>query len=104
MRLDRLAGWQARAAAAPSGRTPPRLVVALRDWPLLSVPMAEHLTGASRAAVRRNLDRLAGLGLVHEITGQGRFRVWAAALGEGAGPCRPQMPPRTPETPQDRAR
>ena len=35
-------------------------------------------TGASRAAVQRNLDVLTARGLAREVTGQGRFRVWAA--------------------------
>lgn len=80
--LDRLRIWEARARAATadlSGRTPPRLVAALVAWPALSVPMAEEIAGASRAAVQRNLDSLAARGLVREITGQGRFRMWAAA-------------------------
>ncbi len=79
--LDDIAAWEqgARAqAAALSGRTPPRLIDALRDWPLLTAPMAETLTGASRAAVQRNLAWFERHGLVHEVTGQGRFRVWQA--------------------------
>jgi len=42
--------------------------------------MAEELTGASRAAVQRNLACLEALGLVKEVTGQGRYRVWRAVL------------------------
>ena len=41
---------------------------------------AEAETGASRAAVQRNLDTLQSRGLVREVTGRGRFRVWAAKL------------------------
>jgi hypothetical protein len=74
----------AKAALAPfSGRTPPALLAALAEWPLLSAPMAEDLTGASRAAVQRNLLRLQAIGLVREVTGQGRFRLWRATLREG---------------------
>ena len=81
--LDRLAAWEDRAARATadlSGRTPPRLIAALADHPVLAAPVAEAATGASRAAVQRNLDRLAARGLVREVTGQGRYRLWAAAL------------------------
>lgn len=81
--LDRLDDWQARAAEATaglSGRTPPLLIAALAHWPLLSAPVAEAETKASRAAVQRNLDRLTELGLIREVTGQGRFRLWSAAL------------------------
>jgi hypothetical protein len=30
--------------------------------------------------VQRNLDVLVARGLVREVTGQGRFRVWAAGI------------------------
>jgi hypothetical protein len=30
--------------------------------------------------VQRNLDLLQARGLVREVTGQGRFRIWAAKL------------------------
>lgn len=81
--LDRLAAWRARAEAATAdlqGRTPSRLIEALAAHPTLAAAQAETETGASRAAVQRNLDLLAARGLVREVTGQGRFRVWAAKL------------------------
>lgn len=83
LHLDALAGWQRRAESrlsGLSGRTPPRLLAVLAEWPLVSAPMAEALTGASRAAVQRNLDRFHGAGLIREVTGQGRFRFWMAAV------------------------
>jgi DNA-binding IclR family transcriptional regulator len=49
-------------------------------WPLVTAPLAEAQTGASRAAVQRNLDRLMARGLIREVTGQGRYRVWVAAV------------------------
>lgn len=81
--LDRLGQWRARASVATgdlSGRTPARLIAALATHPMLAAPQAQAETGASRAAVQRNLDVLATRGLVREVTGQGRFRVWAAKL------------------------
>jgi hypothetical protein len=81
--LERLEAWRRRAGAASvgwSGRTPARLIDALADWPLVSAAMAETETGASRAAAQRNLDRLFDAGLIREVTGQGRFRLWAAKL------------------------
>jgi hypothetical protein len=81
MTLERVATWQARAEAETtdlSGRTPARLIAALAAHPMLAAPQAEAETGASRAAVQRNLDVLVARGLVREVTGQGRFRVWAA--------------------------
>lgn len=77
--LDRLRDWEARAQSATadlSGRTPRALIATLAAWPAVSAPMAEAETGASRAAVQRNLDLFAARGLVREITGQGRYRVW----------------------------
>jgi hypothetical protein len=81
MTLDRLAGWRTRAGeetADLSGRTPARLIAALAAHPMLAASQAEAETGASRAAVQRNLDILVARGLAREVTGQGRFRVWAA--------------------------
>jgi hypothetical protein len=83
LHLDRLCDWVRRAEAATAdltGRTPLALIAALAAWPMLSAPMAEEITGASRAAVQRNLDTLAVRGLNREVTGQGRFRVWAARV------------------------
>jgi len=81
--LDRIDGWAGRATsalAAQTGRTPPQLVRLFADWPFVSAPMAEEQTGASRAAVQRNLNLMAARGLIREVTGQGRFRLWSADL------------------------
>jgi hypothetical protein len=80
--LDDIEAWSARAEAEMtplSGRTPPALRAALTEWPLVSAPMAEAFTGASRAAVQRNLAWMEEKGLVREMTGQGRYRMWRAA-------------------------
>ena len=80
--LDDIEAWSARAdtVMAPlSGRTPPALRAVLTEWPLVSAPMAEALTGASRAAVQRNLAWMEARHLIREVTGQGRFRVWRVA-------------------------
>jgi hypothetical protein len=56
--LDDIEAWSARAEAEMTrsrARTPPALRAVLTEWPLVSAPMAEALTGASRAAVQRNL-------------------------------------------------
>ncbi|WP_068304583.1 hypothetical protein [Pararhodobacter sp. CCB-MM2] len=83
LQLDRLRDWRARADAATadlSGRVPALLLDVIEGWPLVPAPLAEAETGASRAAVQRNLDRLVARELVTEVTGQGRFRIWRAAL------------------------
>lgn len=80
--LDDIEAWVARAEAemAPlSGKTPPSLRAVLTEWPLVSAPMAEALTGASRAAVQRKLAWMEARGLIREVTGQGRYRVWRSS-------------------------
>lgn len=80
--LDNIETWvaQAEAEMAPlSGKTPPSLRAVLTEWPLVSAPMAEALTGNSRAAVQRNLAWMEARGLIREVTGQGRYRMWRAA-------------------------
>lgn len=81
--LDQIEAWSARAETAMAplpGRTPALLRAALADWPLLPAPIAETLTGASRAAVQRNLAWMEAQGLEREMTGQRRFRMWRAAV------------------------
>jgi len=68
------------AAAGLSGRTALPLITALAAWPFASAPVLEAETGASRAAVQRNMTRFEDMGLVREITGQARFRFWTAAM------------------------
>ena len=80
--LDDIEAWSARAEAEMSplsGRTPPALCAVLTEWPLVSAPMAEALIGASRAAIQRNLAWMEARGLIHEMTGQGRYRMWRVA-------------------------
>jgi hypothetical protein len=80
--LDDIEAWSERADAkisTLSGKTPPALRTVLTEWPLVSAPMAETLTGASRAAVQRNLAWMEAQGLIREVTGQGRYRMWRAA-------------------------
>lgn len=75
--LDDIEAWAARAEAEIarlSGKTPPSLRAVLTEWPLVSAPMAETLTGASRAAVQRNLAWMEARTLIREVTGQGRYR------------------------------
>jgi len=79
MALEKLAAWQGRAEAATkglSGKTPPLLIAALLETPVLTAAMVAAATGADKATARRNLNAFAKLGLIREITGQGRYRVW----------------------------
>lgn len=81
--LDDIEAWSARAEimmAPLSGKTPPALRAVLTEWPIVSAPIAETLTCASRASVQRNFNWMEERGLVHEVTGQGRFRMWRTAI------------------------
>jgi hypothetical protein len=63
--LDDIQAWSARAETmmAPlSGKTPSALRAVLTEWPIVSAPMAEALTGASRAAVLRKLALMQAAG------------------------------------------
>ena len=80
--LDDIEDWGHRAGgmmAGLSGRTPFLIRDLLIEWPVISAPMAEEITGASRPAVQRNLRWMEERSLIREITGQGRFRMWRAA-------------------------
>lgn len=80
--LDDVEAWSARVAAEMttlSGRTPQTVRAVLTEWPLVSAPMAEALTGSSRAAVQRSLAWMEARGLIREITGQGRYRMWRSS-------------------------
>ncbi|MCZ8295455.1 MAG: helix-turn-helix domain-containing protein [Rhodobacteraceae bacterium] len=78
-RLEEIEAWAAtaeRVMAQLSGKTPPMLRDIFASWPLVSVQMAEKLTGAHRATVQRNIDWMEEQGLIREVTGQGRYRMW----------------------------
>lgn len=80
--LDEIEAWAAsaeRMMALLSGRTPPMLRDLFTSWPLVSVQMAEKLTGAHRATIQRNIDWIEERGLIREVTGQGRYRIWRIA-------------------------
>jgi len=78
-RIEEIEAWAAaaeRTMAPLSGKTPPMLREIFASWPLVSVQMAEKLTGAHRATVQRNIDWMEERGLIREVTGQGRYRMW----------------------------
>jgi hypothetical protein len=80
--LDDIERWAEIAESAMvklSGRTPKALISILVEWPLISAPLAEETTGASRAAVQRNLNWMTANGLTCEVTGQGRYWMWRAS-------------------------
>lgn len=83
LHLDRVQAWNAAANTALAdlqGRVPALLVQLFADLPSVSAPLAESRSGASRAAVQRNLTQMQARGLIRETTGQSRYRTWTAAL------------------------
>ena len=78
--LDNIEEWAGRAEnvmAHLSGRTPVALRRIFTEWPLVSAPMAQSLSSASRAAVQRNLAWMEMHGLIREVTGNERYRTWS---------------------------
>lgn len=81
--LLQLQAWQARAldrVARIKGNNPARIIAALMARPIASTEMIETATGVSRDTAERLLARLHDMGLVREVTGARRFRIWAAAV------------------------
>jgi hypothetical protein len=81
--LERMQAWRVRAddaIADLSGRTPRRLVALLAARFAVSAQDAAEAGGVSVSAAHRNLALFEARGIIREITGQGRFRMWAAAV------------------------
>jgi len=62
-----------------SGKTLLLLIKALLETPALTASMVAAATGADKTIARRNLNAFAKRGLIREITGQGRYKLWAVA-------------------------
>lgn len=78
-RLERWSQDSLAAVARMKGDTPARLIgVALRS-PLVGTEDCERHLNISRDSAERGLARLQQLGILREITGRGRFRLWTAA-------------------------
>ena len=81
--LDRIADWAEaarQASAAIKGQNPARIIAALAAHPVLHTAQVEELAQISRDTAERLLSRMRRMGLVREITGARRFRLWVAAL------------------------
>lgn len=80
--LRRVADWAAEArrrTARIKGDNPGRIIAALSANPLMTTAMVEAATGTSRDTAERLLARMQAGGLVREVTGSRRFRLWSAA-------------------------
>lgn len=81
--LLQLSEWAERArreSACIRGPNPGRVIAVLAAQPLVSAPMVEEQAGISRITAERMLNRLTGMGLLREVTGTTRFRLWRADL------------------------
>ncbi|MEM6489925.1 MAG: helix-turn-helix domain-containing protein, partial [Pseudomonadota bacterium] len=82
-RLAQLDDWRSKAAHATTamrGRGAPALADLLLTRPVVSAPVAARALGLTAARSRELLAAFERLGLVRELTGQGRFRYWQPAL------------------------
>ncbi len=70
------AEWLARAALPRRDSAAARLIERLPERPILALADAAELTGGSREAARKAINRLAAAGVLREITGGRRSRRW----------------------------
>lgn len=81
--LAQVAHWRAEASetvARIKGANPGRVIAVLAAHPLLSAASVADRAGISRITAERLLAKLQQMGLVREITGAKRFRLWTAQL------------------------
>ncbi len=79
--LQRLIIWRNQAkdrSAMIKGDNPARIIDALVAKPMATTEMIEQAAGISRDTAERLLARMQEMGLVREVTGANRFRIWAA--------------------------
>ncbi|MDS9469132.1 hypothetical protein RGQ15_16325 [Paracoccus sp. MBLB3053] len=79
--LLRIADWALRARQATAtikGDNSARIIEALAANPLMTTAMVETATGISRDTAERLLSRMHSMGLLREVTGARRFRLWTA--------------------------
>lgn len=76
--LRELPDYWASLSKSRAGSTASSLIGMLLDQPVLSANAAQTLTGASATSVGAAMDALERDGIVREITGRKRDRVWAA--------------------------
>lgn len=81
--IGRIRDWSARARSATApikGDNAARVIAVLAARPLVSAMEVEARAGVSRPTAERMLKRLTDLGLIREVTGHRRFRLWTVAV------------------------
>lgn len=79
-RIDEWAEQTKTVVAHWKGDTPLRIVDVLRTRPLLGTEDVASHCNVSRDSAERQLARMLDNGLIREVTGQGRFRLWCATV------------------------
>ena len=76
--LDLRQQYRERAQTARASALPLLLVDGLFRSPAVTISIAEQLLGVTYVSAQRSIERLVGLGILEEITGQQRNRVYLA--------------------------
>jgi Fic family protein len=71
--------WIARAGHPRRDSAASTLVQRLPEEPIVDLAAARRLTGASAQATLGGIDRLVGAGVLHELSGRRRGRLWESA-------------------------
>ena len=76
--------WHDQASSPRRDSASGRLLRRLAERPILSGQEVEEITGASQRSAFRAVTRLEDAGVIHEVTGRKRNRVWVASdvIGE----------------------
>ncbi len=76
--------WHEQASHPRQGSAGAKLLEQLTERPILSAQEVEEITGASERSASRAVTRLEEAGIIHEVTGRKRNRVWVASevIGE----------------------
>jgi Fic family protein len=72
------ARWRGRAGGPRRDSAAEALIARLPERPVLDIAQATELTGASREATRRAVNRLVEAGVIRDISGRRRGRSWEA--------------------------
>ena len=76
--LDLRQHYRERAQTARASALPLQLVDQLFQVPAITISMAQGLLGVTHVSAQRSIERLVALGVLNEVTGQQRNRIYVA--------------------------
>ena len=76
--LDLRQQYRERAQTARASALPLQLVDQLFQVPAITISMAQGLLGVTHVSAQRSIERLVALGVLNEVTGQQRNRIYVA--------------------------